>query len=79
MRRVIDAAVRNQVAVEINARYRIPSEAFIRRAKEAGVKFTFGTNNADSDLGRLEYCLEMGRKCGLTWQDMWVPQGKERL
>ena len=79
MRRVIDAAVRNQVAVEIKARYRIPSEAFIRRAKEAGVKFTFGTNNADSDLGRLEYCLEMGRKCGLTWQDMWVPQGKERL
>ncbi|MBN1895567.1 DUF1080 domain-containing protein [bacterium] len=73
MQQVIDAAVSNGVAVEINARYRIPSEAFIRRAKEAGVKFTFGTNNADADLGRLEYCLDMARKCGLTWQDMWVP------
>ncbi len=34
MTRVIDAAVKNGVAIEIGARYKIPSEAFLRLAKE---------------------------------------------
>ncbi|HOW68177.1 MAG TPA: DUF1080 domain-containing protein [Verrucomicrobiota bacterium] len=74
MDRVIAAAVRNGVAVEINSRFRIPSAAFIKRAKAANVKFTLGTNNADRDLGRLEYSLQMIRECGLTWKDMWMPK-----
>jgi hypothetical protein len=75
MKKVIDAAVRNRIAVEINNRYRLPSPAFIKMAKKAGVKFTIGTNNADHrDLGRIEYALEMVRECGLTWRDMWMPQ-----
>ena len=74
MQRVIDAAVRNGVAIEINNRYRLPSPAFIRKAKQAGVKFTIGTNNADRDLGRIEYALQMARECGLTWLNMWMPK-----
>jgi histidinol phosphatase-like PHP family hydrolase len=74
MQRVIDAAVRNGVAIEINNRYRLPSPAFIRKAKQAGVKFTIGTNNADRDLGRIEYALQMVRECGLTWLNMWMPK-----
>jgi histidinol phosphatase-like PHP family hydrolase len=74
MKRVIDAAVRNGVAIEINNRYRLPGPAFIRMAKQAGVKFTIGTNNADRDLGRIEYALQMIRECGLTWQNMWMPR-----
>jgi hypothetical protein len=73
MQRVIDAAVQNEVAIEINGRYRLPSEKFIRLAKAAGAKFTFGTNNGGRDIGSLDYCLEMQRKCGLRWQDMFVP------
>lgn len=73
MMQVIRAAVDHEVAIEINGRYRLPSERFIRMAKEAGAKFTFGTNNGDRDLGSLDYCLEMQRKCGLQWQDMFVP------
>jgi hypothetical protein len=73
MQRVIDAAVKSGVAIEINARYRIPSERFIRLAKKAGAKFTFGTNNADRDLGDWSYCLEIQRRVGLTWRDMYVP------
>ena len=53
---------------------RIPSAAFIKLAKSAGVKFTCGTNNTGpKDLGRIEYCIQMIRDCGLSWQDMWVP------
>ena len=74
MTRVIDAAVKSGVAIEINARYRIPSEAFLKLAKARGAKFTFGTNNAGaSDLGDWSYPLEMQRKLDLKWQDMFVP------
>jgi hypothetical protein len=74
MQRVIEAAKANDVAIEINNRYRIPSAAFIQRAKNAGVKFSFGTNNGDPNLGRMEYALAMVKHCGLTWQDIFVPK-----
>jgi histidinol phosphatase-like PHP family hydrolase len=74
MRKVIDAAVENGVAIEINNRRRIPSAAFIRMAKAAGAKFSFGTNNADASLGRLEYPIAMVSQCGLAWQDIFVPK-----
>jgi hypothetical protein len=74
MQRVIDAAVRNRVAIEINARYKIPSERFLRLAKAAGATFTFGTNNAGAgDLGDWSYPLEMQTRLGLTAADMFVP------
>jgi hypothetical protein len=74
MKRVIDAAIENDVAIEINDRYKIPSPAFIKAAKAAGAKFSFGTNNAEAELGRLEYPIEMVRECGLKGQDIFVPK-----
>ncbi|MGO9274388.1 MAG: family 16 glycoside hydrolase [Terriglobia bacterium] len=74
MQRVIEAAKANDVAIEINNRYRIPSAAFIQRAKSAGVKFSFGTNNGNSNLGRIEYALAMVKQCGLGWQDIFMPK-----
>ena len=77
MDRVVDVLVRNQVAFEINARYKIPSIAFIRKAKEAGVKFTFGTNNTkNDDLYRMEYCIKVIKAVGLTPEDMFQPKSK---
>lgn len=72
--RVIQAAAGHGVAIEINARHRLPKADFIRAAKARGVKFTFGTNNAGRELGRLEYCLEMIDACGLTPADMFAPK-----
>jgi hypothetical protein len=74
MQRVIEAAKSNDVAIEINNRYRIPSAAFIQRAKDSGVKFSFGTNNSDPNLGRMEYALAMVKQCRLAWQDIFVPK-----
>jgi len=74
MSKVIDATVKNDVAIEINNRYKIPSAAFINVAKAAGAKFSFGTNNADANLGRLEYPIQMVKQCGLVWQDIFVPK-----
>lgn len=71
--RVLDILVENGIALEINARYRIPSMKIIRMAKERGIKFTFGTNNVDADFGRLEYCIDAIEQCGLTPDDIWFP------
>jgi hypothetical protein len=73
MDRVINAAVEHNVAIEINARYKIPTASFIKRAKAAGVKFSLGTNNTDKELGTLDYCIEMIEECGLQPDDFFKP------
>ncbi len=72
--RVIEAAARNGVAIEISNRLRLPKAAFIKQAKLSGVKFTFGSNNVDRNFGRSEYGLQMIEECGLTPQDFWMPK-----
>jgi histidinol phosphatase-like PHP family hydrolase len=71
--RVLDVMEKYNIALEISARYKIPSLEVIKEAKKRGLKFTFGTNNVDADFGRLEYCFEAVEKCGLTVEDMWFP------
>ncbi len=72
--KVVEALVESGVALEINNRNRIPSATFITKAKEAGVKFTIGTNNGGAnDLGRMDYAIQIIGECGLTPQDMWIP------
>lgn len=78
MERVIRAAVANNIAIEINSRFRIPSPAFIKLAKQMGCKFTFGTNNPAADLGTCEYSRQMITECGLTKDDMFIPEAKAR-
>jgi histidinol phosphatase-like PHP family hydrolase len=74
MDRVIKALAENQVALEINNKLQLPTPAFIIKAKEAGVKFTFGTNNGGrNDMGRMEYAIAMIGECGLAPGDMWMP------
>jgi hypothetical protein len=74
MMRVINAAKKNNIAIEINDRFRLPSVQFIRLAKENGIIFSCGTNNADSNFGDLEYCREMIKKCGLSENDFFIPR-----
>ena len=71
--KVLDVMQENGIALEISARYLIPNEYIIREAKKRGIKFTYGTNNVDANFGRLEYSIDMTKKCGLTADDMWFP------
>jgi len=71
--RVLNVMKENGIALEISARYLIPDEYIIRRAKDMGIKFTFGTNNMGTGFGRLEYCVDMIEACGITPEDMWYP------
>lgn len=76
--KLLDVMQREQIALEINARYRIPSFEIISAAKQRGIKFTFGTNNVDADFGALEYCLDAIEACGLSVEDMWMPSMSRR-
>jgi len=77
--KVIKVLKDNNIALEINARYKIPNFEIIRAAKAAGIKFTFGTNNATPDMGKLEYCIEAISACGLTEADLWFPIMRRNL
>ena len=71
MDKIIQCAVKNNVAFEINSVYRYPKSPFIKMAKAAGAKFSFGSNgHLLQELKNYEYCLEMVKECGLTKDDM---------
>ncbi len=71
MQRLIDAAKERDIAIEINEVARVPSEEFIKLAKAAGLKFTFGTGARRDNAGRFRYCIDVARRCGLTKKDMF--------
>jgi hypothetical protein len=78
MDKVIKAAKDHNIAIEINNRYRIPSVKFIDRAKNAGIKFTVGTNNTNKDFSDAEYAHEVIKKCKLTQKDFFEPVNKRQ-
>jgi len=75
--RLIDALVRNKVAVEINTLHELPAKAFVDRAKQAGCQFGFGTGNQTAaQLKRCEYGLRLVEECKLDWKDFFAPGAK---
>lgn len=76
MKSLIDAAVKNHVAIEINSRYKIPNAKFIKMAKAAGAHFTFGTNQHGDGIGQIAWSINMARDCGLTKEDFFIPKRK---
>jgi histidinol phosphatase-like PHP family hydrolase len=73
MQKVIDAAVKYRVALEISSSYKLPKLSFLKLAKTAGVKFTFGSNGRYPKMGLLDYSLEMAAALGLKAADMFTP------
>lgn len=74
MRKIIEAAARYHVAIEINSRYRVPRLAFLEMAKGSRVKFSFGSNAHTADaIGNIGYGIEMFRKLGLKLDQFFTP------
>ena len=73
MQKVIEAALKYRVALEISSRYKLPKLPFLKLAKAAGAKFTFGSNGRYPDMGKLDYCLLMGEQLELKATDMFQP------
>jgi hypothetical protein len=76
MMKVIKAAKTSDVAIEINNRFKLPSEKFIKMAKKEGVMFTIGTNNIDKNFPPPHYAEKMIIECGLNNSDFWTPDMK---
>lgn len=74
--RIIDMAKAKKLAIEINEVAHVPDENFITRAKQAGLKFTFGTDSRNQHATHFYYCYQMAQKCGLTEADMFVVKKK---
>jgi histidinol phosphatase-like PHP family hydrolase len=74
MKKLIDAAVKNNVAIEINSRYMIPKAKFIKMAKAAGAHFTFGTNQHGDGIGEIQWSVNIAKECGLTKGDFFIPK-----
>jgi histidinol phosphatase-like PHP family hydrolase len=71
--RVVEAFARRGVAMEISSSYQLPKRSFLRVARAAGLKFTFGSNGRYPNMGKLDYSLEMARSLRLTAADIWLP------
>ncbi len=73
MKRIVDAARKHRVAIEINEAYRLPRMPFLKMARQAGVKFSFGSNQHNEKIGQMDYALEVIHALGLKPADIWKP------
>jgi histidinol phosphatase-like PHP family hydrolase len=81
MKRIVDTAVKNGVAIEIAAWAKLPRPAFLKLAKAAGAKFSFASNGRGTNAGKLDYSLQMAKELGLKAADMFTiaPPGKKPI
>jgi hypothetical protein len=68
---VIEALVAHRVAIEINGALQLPGEAFVRKAKAVGARFTLGGCAVGTPAA--DYCFGLREKAGLSWRDMYQP------
>ncbi|MCX6910740.1 MAG: hypothetical protein NTY01_22235 [Verrucomicrobia bacterium] len=73
VQKVVDAAVKHRVALEISSSYKLPRLPFLKIAKAAGVKFSFGSNGRYPKMGLLDYSIATAKELGLKRSDMFVP------
>jgi len=78
MTKVIDAAKRAGVAIEIDGEFRLPRPPFMEMAKKAGLKFSLGANVRPDSTAALDYCVEFAGRFGLKQQDMFLPAPQDK-
>jgi histidinol phosphatase-like PHP family hydrolase len=73
--RYVQALARSGVALEISNRYRLPHDALLRKALEAGVRFSLGSDgHSREQVARLEWAAETARRVGITDRQLFVPE-----
>jgi len=72
MGKFIDAAVRNNVALEIQSDTRFPNRRFIELAMEKGAKITIGRNNHDDRPNELKRSLDWLEELNVKPENMLV-------
>jgi histidinol phosphatase-like PHP family hydrolase len=73
MKKVINAALKYGIALEISSSYKLPRLPFLTLAKAAGAKFSCGSNGRYPNMGKLDYSLQMANELDLKPTDMFTP------
>jgi histidinol phosphatase-like PHP family hydrolase len=72
--RFVDAVVETGVAMEISNRYRLPHDRLLRKAKQAGARFSLGSDgHTRGQVACLDWAVETARRVGVTDADLFVP------
>ena len=73
--RYVQALAESGVALEISNRYRLPHDRLLRRALDAGVRFSLGSDgHGVEQVARLEWAAETARRVGITDAQLFVPE-----
>lgn len=73
--RYVQALAESGVALEISNRYRLPHDALLRKALQAGVRFSLGSDgHTREQVGRLEWAAATARRIGITDRELFVPE-----
>ncbi len=78
MKPIIRALARTGTAVEIDSHFNVPGLPFMKMAKEAKLKFAFGSNSGSGPVRGLNFCLQTVKTLGLTKSDMFAPAPRAR-
>lgn len=71
--RFVEAVVASGVALEISNRYRLPHDRLLRKAKEAGARFTLGSDgHRASQIAKLDWAVETAVRLGIGEGQMFV-------
>jgi histidinol phosphatase-like PHP family hydrolase len=73
MKKVITAALKYGIALEISSSFKLPRLPFLTLAKAARMKFSFGSNGRYPNMGKLDYSLQMAKELDLKSADMFTP------
>ncbi|HEX2091132.1 MAG TPA: hypothetical protein VHG28_01975 [Longimicrobiaceae bacterium] len=73
--RYVEALAESGVALEISNRYRLPHDRLLRKAREAGVRFSLGSDgHTEAQVARLEWATGAARRVGVADADLFVPE-----
>lgn len=72
--KLVELALRCNLAIELSSRWLVPDLKLAAMAKEAGLKFSLGSDGHGPDkMCRLDYSLELAGKLELTDRDLFWP------
>lgn len=72
--KLVELALKCNLAIELSSRWLVPDLKLATMAKEAGLKFSLGSDGHGADkMCRLDYSLELAGKLELTDRDLFWP------
>jgi histidinol phosphatase-like PHP family hydrolase len=73
--RYVEALRESGVALEISNRYQLPHDRLLVKAREAGVRFSLGSDgHAEHQVAALGWAADTARRVGVTERDLFVPE-----